>query len=303
VEFNRNMKTFRLSMLVLVIVVVAIDVSQAGQYELVLDGTGNCPNGYSPLSSETECKALAGQTVSNTAINSIGGSGCKKYWTPKQTCMVHGNKVYFVSSDCKQKPGYKKHRLVCKQQGEEKPTTAANIVTPKSENPQKADSEIFHYVTDGCGEEIIGHYETKNFKAGYRCCSHDGQTCTTPNATIPHCGRNLLKKNFEEASSICKSNKQRLCTDQELLTGVCCGTGGLCDDGEVWTSTTSTSCILPGIEYPGGDIGLGVIKNSKKVSKVLSGYTGMPLFYMDGRYTRGSFASEKMRFKEFDECK
>jgi len=142
------------------------------------------------------------------------------------------------------------------------------IDASQAENPQKTDNEIFHYVADGCasglGIPIIGHYETKNFKADTRCCSLDGQTCTTPNATIPHCGRNLLKQTFEEASSICKSKKQRLCTDQELLTGVCCQTGGGCDESEVWTSTTSTSCILPGINYPGGDIGLAVIKNSKE---------------------------------------
>lgn len=111
------------------------------------------------------------------------------------------------------------------------------------ENPQKADNEIFHYIADGCttngnSKEIIGHYETKNFRADTRCCSLDGQKCTTP---TPHCGRSLSKQNFEEASSICKSKKQRLCTDQELLSGVCCGTGGRCDDHEVWTSTTSTS--------------------------------------------------------------
>lgn len=86
-----------------------------GQYELELDGTGNCPSGYSPLSSETECKALAGQTVSNTVIDSFGKSGCNKYWTPPLTCMVFGIKVNFVNSDCGQVPRYDNHRLVCKK--------------------------------------------------------------------------------------------------------------------------------------------------------------------------------------------
>merc|ERR1719167_111581 len=46
-----------------------------GSYKLVRNGI--CPNGYFPLSSETECKALAGQTVSNTKLDRFGGSGCR----------------------------------------------------------------------------------------------------------------------------------------------------------------------------------------------------------------------------------
>merc|ERR1719334_2213968 len=46
-----------------------------GSYKLVRNGI--CPSGYFPLSSETECKALAGQTVSNTKLDRFGGSGCR----------------------------------------------------------------------------------------------------------------------------------------------------------------------------------------------------------------------------------
>ena len=86
-------------------------------YKLVLNGI--CPTGYSPLSSETECKALAGKTVSNTVIRSFGGSGCRAAWTPPQTCFVYqyGSQPYFVNKECGQTKDYAHHHLVCKKEG------------------------------------------------------------------------------------------------------------------------------------------------------------------------------------------
>ena len=104
------------------------------------------------------------------------------------------------------------------------------------ENLRNADHKTLRYVADGCstnGKEVFGSYEQHNSTAGTRCCSLDGQTCTTPE----NCGN--TKRNFEASSTICTSKIQRLCTEQELLTGVCCGTGGSCDNHGVWTSTTS----------------------------------------------------------------
>lgn len=85
-------------------------------YELVLDGI--CPNGYSPLSNETECKALAGQTISNIGLRGFGLSGCSNAWTPAQTCFAYTNNyLYFTDKDCGQNPVYQTRRLVCKKQG------------------------------------------------------------------------------------------------------------------------------------------------------------------------------------------
>ena len=87
-----------------------------GTYQIVLDG--NCPNGYSPVSNETECKAIANQTISNIGLDGFDFSGCRTSWTPPQTCFASSsNRVYFVDKDCCQNPNYKTHRLVCKKQG------------------------------------------------------------------------------------------------------------------------------------------------------------------------------------------
>jgi len=96
----------------------------SGLYEIV--SNGNCRNGYSPLSSETECKALAGQVVSNIKVDKFGKSYCSYWWTPPQTCFVYkgiengGNSnvwwSYFVNKECGQKKAYSTHQLVCKKQ-------------------------------------------------------------------------------------------------------------------------------------------------------------------------------------------
>lgn len=87
-------------------------------YKIVLNGI--CPTGYSPLSSETECKALAGKTISNAVIGSFGFSGCLAQWTPPQTCFVYqyGTHIwypYFVNKECGQTSNYATHHLVCKK--------------------------------------------------------------------------------------------------------------------------------------------------------------------------------------------
>ena len=70
------------------------------------------------MSNEAECKALAGQTISNFGPLSFGQTGCSEAWTPAQTCFAFlDNLVYFVDEDCGQNPDYPTHRLVCKHDG------------------------------------------------------------------------------------------------------------------------------------------------------------------------------------------
>ena len=45
---------------------------------------------------------------------------------------------------------------------------------------------------------------------------------------------------YADAEAECAASGQRLCTKDELLTDICCGTGGSCDSHGVWTLTTST---------------------------------------------------------------
>ena len=91
------------------------------------------------------------------------------------------------------------------------------------------------WVDDGCasvGTSRDGSFQFKSYQAGVRCCSNDGTTCTTP----LYCASN--KMSYVDAVSKCSEASRRLCSRGELLSDICCGTGGYCDDHEVWTSTS-----------------------------------------------------------------
>ena len=94
------------------------------------------------------------------------------------------------------------------------------------------------WVDDGCPSSGIhrveGSFQITSYRAGVRCCSNNGMSCTTP----AFCYNN--KMSFHDASSNCSEYGRRLCTKKELLGGLCCDTGGNCDYHEVWTSTPLT---------------------------------------------------------------
>ena len=95
------------------------------------------------------------------------------------------------------------------------------------------------YVDDGCHSEnetvpfddVVGSFEPKSFLAGVRCCANNGSTCITDIS----CG--IGNTAYDNATSHCSANGRRLCTKDELLSDICCGTGGNCDNYAVWTST------------------------------------------------------------------
>ena len=100
--------------------------------------------------------------------------------------------------------------------------------------------ERHFYVDDGChsevddsSDDVVGSFKPKSFKAGVRCCANDGNTCITN----VECGKGYMT--YENAYSHCFAIGHRLCTKDELLSDICCGTGGDCDSHEVWTSTSS----------------------------------------------------------------
>ena len=84
------------------------------------------------------------------------------------------------------------------------------------------------------GDNIVGSYQPKSFKANVRCCSMEGDKCNT----LGNCPDDALT--FDEARTKCESAGYRLCTKKELLSDVCCDTGGNCDLYDVWTSTSIT---------------------------------------------------------------
>ena len=102
--------------------------------------------------------------------------------------------------------------------------------------------EPSYYVDDGCHSEgstpddYTGFYQPESSDAFVRCCSDDGSTC----ATISNCRDSNDLVNYADAEAECATNGMRLCTMDELLTDICCGTGGQCDSELVWTSTAST---------------------------------------------------------------
>ena len=96
-----------------------------------------------------------------------------------------------------------------------------------------------YYVDDGCHiehgrikDDVIGFYHPKYLTAGVRCCSTDGSTCVTPGRCDSE-----GQLTFAEATDQCTAMGRRLCTKDELLSEICCGTGGMCDNFKVWTST------------------------------------------------------------------
>lgn len=82
-----------------------------------------------------------------------------------------------------------------------------------------------YLVADGCdsrGASVAAYYASPNASvASARCCSTDGGSCTTPEACS-----DMKKFTMGEATSKCAAIGRRLCTEAELGSGTCCGTGG-----------------------------------------------------------------------------
>ena len=94
-----------------------------------------------------------------------------------------------------------------------------------------------YYVDEGCrrdaADDVVPAFQSKYSTAGVRCCSDDGTSCDTPSGFL--CPRDDVT--FDDAVALCEDNNGRLCSKEELLSDICCGTGGSCDNFAVWTST------------------------------------------------------------------
>ena len=105
-----------------------------------------------------------------------------------------------------------------------------------------------YYVDDGCQSEgstpddMAGSFQSKDsYNAFIRCCSVDATECTTVSSD---CKEPTYATTYDDAVSQCESQGLRLCTKDELLTDVCCGTGGSCDNYAIWTSTSAGTINL-----------------------------------------------------------
>ena len=92
------------------------------------------------------------------------------------------------------------------------------------------------WVNDGCNTKgdppTEGSFQDKSYLAGVRCCSVDGTTCETPGS----CPTDNMS--YDDATQKCAELGRRLCTKDELVGGVCCGSGGMCNKYEVWSSSS-----------------------------------------------------------------
>jgi len=105
--------------------------------------------------------------------------------------------------------------------------------TPATETVQAA----YYWLDDGCQkrDDVIGRWEAETSPAAApRCC--DGTRCSTPSSVT--CPQKLTQA---QASAVCTALGKRLCTKAELLSNMCCRTGGKCDNHPVWTSTKQAS--------------------------------------------------------------
>lgn len=72
--------------------------------------------------------------------------------------------------------------------------------------------------------------------ASVRCCSYSGDACDTDH--LP--GGCQSGKTFGEAVEICELNGERLCTEAEIESRLCCGTGCGFDGHQVWVADQSS---------------------------------------------------------------
>lgn len=92
--------------------------------------------------------------------------------------------------------------------------------------------------------------------AAVRCCSNDGRRCETSGVGC------LDGQNHLVAEAACSARGLRLCTEPELDSGVCCGTGCGFDGRRVWTSTPAIA------QHVGG----GVSKHASRPFDTHIGY-------------------------------
>jgi len=176
--------------------------------------------------------------------------------SPNTRCTMYVGQVSVSFEDAERECKHRQCPFImntdCRNNGEYHVCTNKRTYVTKSDVYscvyQKDHQDQKFYVDDGCQTEsgktgkddAKGEFISKSLQAGVRCCSMDGSQCATP-------GKCNTKKDdpitvtYDEADVQCgafnATTPWRLCTKDELLTDICCGTGGLCDNHAVWTST------------------------------------------------------------------
>lgn len=109
-----------------------------------------------------------------------------------------------------------------------------NYHAPQQLQPYGAQSGNF-FVADGCRRSQRNEQpqirSSVNGFASVRCCSNNGRRCES---TSVGC---LQHQTLAQATAACARRNMRLCSVQELDSGVCCGTGCGFDGHHIWTMT------------------------------------------------------------------
>jgi len=75
-------------------------------------------------------------------------------------------------------------------------------------------------------------YAGSDATASVRCCTMSGDSCDSDH--LP--GGCQSGKTYTEAVSICEANGERLCTHEEILDRLCCGSGCQFDGHQIWVA-------------------------------------------------------------------
>jgi len=101
------------------------------------------------------------------------------------------------------------------------------------ERPSETPTHVV--MVDGCenqntevSREVVHISEART--ASVRCCTDAGDHCMTQDL-IGGCAQD---KTYAQAEAICLLNSRRLCTEDEILNRVCCGTGCQFDGHQIW---------------------------------------------------------------------
>jgi len=87
------------------------------------------------------------------------------------------------------------------------------------------------YMGDQTGQAIPVVVHSADETAAVRCCSHDGSTCASQVQGVCH-----DVASFHDANAICAAANMRLCSQAEMGSGVCCGTGCWFNHFAIWIS-------------------------------------------------------------------
>merc|ERR1719433_249269 len=96
------------------------------------------------------------------------------------------------------------------------------------------------------GDDLAPELSDDNSLQGVRCCEDvvhsggaTGVVCTGLSEQNEECYKNGVT--FFEAQIICKAEGKRLCSQQEIEAGFCCGQGCGLDQGRIWSLSTENS--------------------------------------------------------------